>query len=190
MLSNTEILIGLRDRSNDVIRYIYISNYPPIAGWIKKNSGNEDDANDVFQESLLILYRKIEYEGISLECNFKTYIFSICKHLWFQELRRRSKQRIGIVEDAEYICLEEDFKREERIYKIYKNCLNKLETISRKVLLLSSQGKSNSEIRNQLGFTNNQAVADKKKNSKKKLIKELLDNKEYRQLINEIHEHH
>lgn len=186
MLSNEEILDGLIHRRSNIIRQIYIDCYPGITKWIVQNSGSENDVDDIFQESMLIIYRKLTSEGIKLKCHFNTYLFSICKHLWYQELRRRDRQINDNDIGNEQADFENEFLNEEKLYKIFMKLVCKLETKARKVLLLASEGKSNSEIREILEFKNNQAVADKKKNSKKKLIEMLLDNTEYRKFIDEI----
>lgn len=186
MLSNEVILDGLIHRRSDIIRQIYIDCYPGITKWILQNSGSEDDVDDIFQESMLIIYRKLTSEGIHLKCHFSTYLFSISKHLWYQELRRRERQINDNDIGKEYAYFENDFLKEEKLYKIFLKLVGRLETNAKKVLLLASEGKSNSEIRKILGFKNNQAVADKKKNSKKKLIEMLLNNTEYRKFIDEI----
>ncbi len=186
MLSNDVILEGLKRRNNRIIRQIYIECYPSITKWILQNNGSEDDIDDIFQESMFIVYRKLTSEGINLKCHFNTYLFSICKHLWYQELRRRERHINDISIILDYNDFERDFLREEKLYKLFLRLVNKLETKAKRVLILASEGKSNSEIKTALGFKNNQAVADKKKNSKKKLIRMLLDNAEYRGLMNEI----
>ena len=187
MYSNEDIINGLINNNQDVIKKTYRVLLNVINNWIRKNNGYYEDAADILQEAFIIVLNKIKTDGLKLECSFSTYIFSICKHLWFQELRYRSRyiQKeagdfhiiTGIVDDSEF---------EQRKMYIYIDQINKLEAKCRDLLLLYCQNKSLTEIMNILGFKNQQAVADKKKNCRKKLIKNLLNCKEYKELQDEI----
>lgn len=156
--------------------------------WIKKNNGTVDDTEDILQEAFLIIIRKLKTEGLNLNCNFSTYFFSICKHLWFQELRNRSRVKLKEMQEFYWLANEvlEYDELEEKKLKLFLKQINLLEEKCRQLLLLYCKKKSISEIMKLMGFKNEQAVADKKKNCRKKLIKNLLNCKEYKELQNEI----
>lgn len=185
--SNEQIIEGLVHNDRAIIKYLYQTQNSIIQGWIKKNSGNEDDANDIIHETFLIILRKLKHEGISLNCCFSTYFFSICKHLWLQELRKRSRIQLKELNELKEISIKEsDDDLEEKKLDIFLVQINQLEYRCRELMLLHCQKKSLSEIKNLLGFANNQAVADKKKNCRKKLIQNLLNCKEYKELKSEV----
>jgi len=83
------IIDGLKKRDNGIIRYIYKEYYPTIKFLITTNSGTETDAEDVFQDALVVLYRKIAKGNLVLTSSFKTFLYSICRNLWLQRLDRR-----------------------------------------------------------------------------------------------------
>jgi RNA polymerase sigma factor (sigma-70 family) len=58
---------------------------------VKANSGSRDDAKDVFQDALIIFHRKARGDDFVLTCAVSTYLFSICRNLWREELRRRNR---------------------------------------------------------------------------------------------------
>jgi DNA-directed RNA polymerase specialized sigma24 family protein len=58
--SDEQILKGILRHDNLILQYIYKQYYYKINYFIKKNSGNEDDANDIFQEAIIIIYRKLK----------------------------------------------------------------------------------------------------------------------------------
>ena len=60
---------------------------------------------------------------------------------------------------------------EDQKYHAFIEALNELDPQSQAVIEASLNGKSNKEIALEMGFVNTQAVADKKKNYKKKLIR-------------------
>ena len=52
------IVEGMRLRDNDVIQYVYKSHYPTIKYFVKLNNGDEEDVKDIFQEAIIIIYKK------------------------------------------------------------------------------------------------------------------------------------
>src|SRR4051794_35899656 len=65
--------------------------FPYVKNYIKTNSGTTDDAEDIFQDSLVILYKKVQSADFILSVPLKTYLLAIVKNCWLQELRRRKK---------------------------------------------------------------------------------------------------
>jgi RNA polymerase sigma factor (sigma-70 family) len=187
MNTNDDIINGLINNDQAVVKRIYKTQFPIISGWIKKNNGTQDDANDMMQEAFLILIRKIKAERLDLVCNFSTYFFSICKHLWFQELRKKIRTSQTKIDD--YYDLTDDNSDdefEERKLNVFLEQINQLETKCRQLLLLYCEKRSLTDIMHIMGFKNTQAVADKKKNCRKRLIENLLNCKEYKDLQGEI----
>jgi RNA polymerase sigma factor (sigma-70 family) len=59
---------------------------------IKTNGGNTQDAEDIFQEALIILCRKIKVPGFELTSKLNTFLYSICRFLWKDECKKTKKQ--------------------------------------------------------------------------------------------------
>jgi RNA polymerase sigma factor (sigma-70 family) len=75
-------------------RYIYRTYYPMVHTFILGNSGTEDDAIDIFQDTLLIFSRNLKNGAFREESSIKTYLFGICKNLWFKEIQRKKRAQI------------------------------------------------------------------------------------------------
>lgn len=94
---------------------VYRQHYPTITSWIKNNGGSENDASDVFQEAIVILYEKSQYEDFRLTCKIGTYLFAIAKHLWYKKVQASQRQPVllpdnaGIEEGADW-AYEDDIK--------------------------------------------------------------------------------
>jgi len=193
MLSRNEVLMRLKARDKAVIETIYKCLFPSLNHWITINSGTMADAEDVFHDSLLCIMIKLDKQAINLSCDFSTYFISICRNKWFQILYKRKRlipltaeslqtpmadrDELSNMEDAEYF---EDLK-----YHAFIEALNELDPKSHAVMEASLNGKSNEEIAHEMGFINPQAVADKKKNCKKKLIRIISECPLYKNKINE-----
>ena len=71
-----------------------------IKNWIKQNSGkkedeiNEDEINDIFKDSFIILKNKIKYRKFKLNerTNLNTYFIGICKNVCMENLRNEKKE--------------------------------------------------------------------------------------------------
>lgn len=103
--SDLEIIEGIRQKDSKVISYIYKSCYPTISHLIHSNAGNAEDVQDVFQDAMVVLYKKLKEDDFDLYCAFGTYLYSICKRLWLKKLTTRQKEEIAIKDIAHTVAL-------------------------------------------------------------------------------------
>ena len=68
------ILSGLQTRDVVIIKYIYKKFYQPVRHMITSNSGSEMDAEDVFQDALIVIYNKIKSGSLKLTSSFNKII--------------------------------------------------------------------------------------------------------------------
>ncbi len=74
--------------------------YPAIRHFIKTHGGNDDDARDVFQESLIVLYRKVQQKDFKLSASLNTYLFSVSKYMWKDLLKKKNREVTFTVHDV------------------------------------------------------------------------------------------
>ena len=79
--------------SNDriAIEKIYRENFPTIQAFILKNNGYADDAKDIFQEAMIVLFQKAKLDSFVLTCQVKTFLYSVSRRLWLKKLQRENK---------------------------------------------------------------------------------------------------
>jgi RNA polymerase sigma factor (sigma-70 family) len=87
-----EIKRELKTENNLVIRKVYENNFKKIYKFVLNNSGNIADAEDLFQDAMIVFIEKIRQEQFQLTASIDTYIFSISKNLWLKKLRDRKTQ--------------------------------------------------------------------------------------------------
>lgn len=82
--------------------------YPGIARFIKSHGGTEQDAEDIFMDGVVAIFRKTKAGPVTLSCKFSVFLFQICKNLWYKQVRRKKFQSDIEIEDAnpEYITEE------------------------------------------------------------------------------------
>ncbi len=55
---------------------------------IRDNKGTEEDAKDIFQETVIAIFRKIrEKSDYEIRRDFATFLYSIARWLWLKQLR-------------------------------------------------------------------------------------------------------
>jgi RNA polymerase sigma factor (sigma-70 family) len=89
--SDEELLEGLRQRTNYYILFVYNDYGPAVRHFIRQNSGNNQDVEDIIQDTLLILYTRIRHPTFQLNCSLKTYFIAVSKNLWLQRLERKCR---------------------------------------------------------------------------------------------------
>ncbi|GAB3364497.1 hypothetical protein GCM10027566_33990 [Arachidicoccus ginsenosidivorans] len=158
--ADQHFIIGILGNDGKVIDLIYKKFAPGIKRWILNNSGSGFDADDIFQEALITIFRQAKENQLALTCPFEAYLFLIVKRMWLNELKRRGRQGATIdIEDAgdigthqfkELEGLIETQEKENIIMRFYQ----KLGDRCREILRLCLQkGSSQEIIADQLGVS-------------------------------------
>jgi DNA-directed RNA polymerase specialized sigma24 family protein len=74
------------DREQRFIQLYKIA-FPGVAKYISKKGGSFDEAKDVFQDAVVILFEKTVHQAISLRVNEQAYLMGIAKNLWNQRFK-------------------------------------------------------------------------------------------------------
>jgi len=80
---------------------------------ILSNSGDEDDAKDVYQEAIIVLYNKIKTGDFELSSKLKTYIYSVSRRIWLKKLSQQSKKTNNLSDFEDVLAVEEDVEQHE-----------------------------------------------------------------------------
>lgn len=119
MMKDIKILEELRSNNNNTFSQLYNSYYPSIAGYIKANKGSEQDAEDVFQEAVIVLLDKVNQPNFELTASLKTYLFSIARNLWLKHLRDKKMTVTGGFEGVDVEDINEVNDTETRSQKAH-----------------------------------------------------------------------
>jgi RNA polymerase sigma factor (sigma-70 family) len=90
---------GLVQNNSAIIQAIYKNFVPKVKNYVRINSGNDDSAQDLVQEVLIMIYNQAKTKGLQLTCPFDAYFFLLCKRRWINELKKSSNQGVTINED-------------------------------------------------------------------------------------------
>lgn len=84
------IIVDLKTENNFAFGELYKDNFGKISNFVQNNSGNQADAEDLFQEAMMVLVEKLRQDDFQLTASIDTYVYAICKNLWFKKLRDKN----------------------------------------------------------------------------------------------------
>jgi len=164
---------GIATGDVGVLKMLYRDYFPMVRNLIVLNNGTEDEAKDIFQEAVIILYDKISQGEFELTSKLKTYLYSVCRRLWLKQLGGTSRTFTDISDYEELLPVEEDLtlhRERDRQFDRMEEALNKLgepcRTIIRDFYLMN---RSMQEICDKFGYTN----TDNAKTQKYKCLQRL-----------------
>ncbi len=106
---------------------LYKKAFPVVARYIARMGGSLDEAQDVFQDALVIYYEKVQSAPANIRGSEKAYLLGIAKNLWNQHYNANSKnQPLG---DA-------DFAAEADEQPLTNKLMHYLETAGQKCMQL------------------------------------------------------
>lgn len=133
--SETELFAGLQAGERHALKQVYKECWPMVAGFVRQNNGDKTDAEELFQEAILVLYEKTRNPDFQLTCSIKTYLYAVCRNRWLNQLRNSAKTT-PIDEEAEAVA-DEFLQEKERVPldQDLTQALDKLGEPCRQVLL-------------------------------------------------------
>lgn len=162
--SDSELIEGLSRNNSQAIREIYRLYQSMLTKWIVTRGGAESDAYDIFQEGLMVLYEKAQLPEFALTCKLSTYLFAVCKRLWFKKMEASSQVSYlhEIEQEEEENDLEAqyhddvDLHLEKEInFQLLESAMNQLGDPCNGLLkAFYLEDKNMQEIAQQFGYTN------------------------------------
>jgi len=172
--TDNDFMVGLLNGNNDVLSALYKKYYNIVLKFILYNSGTSAAAQDIYQETIIVLYESVKKPGFELKCQLQTYIFSIAKRLWLKELKKNGKTFLfKESEENNLVDVSEDLKdfdeKEAEIEKMNNSLIDLGEPCSELIKDFYINKLSMEEIAEKFGYTN----ADNAKTQKYKCLQRL-----------------
>lgn len=171
--NETLLLKGLAKNDRKSIETIYKENFNVVQSLIVKNNGTADDAKDIFQEAMIVLFEKAKSETFQLNCQIRTYLYSVCRRLWLKRLMQQNRFLVVDENEQEIVSVEEEMEDHERInseFILMEKAINNLGEPCKSLLEAFYLKKRNmQDIALSFGYTN----ADNAKNQKYKCLMRL-----------------
>ena len=172
-LNDTAIIDGIKTNDAKSLETLYKAHYAMILRFVQNNNGTEQEAKDIYQEAVIVLYEKIKAGDFELACRLKTYLYSVCRRLWLKRLTEKRKFGGSLEESYDFIDVSNEMPAIEEKEKQYTHMSTALQKLGEpcKMLLedfyIHAQGMG--AITEKFGYTN----ADNAKNQKYKCLMRL-----------------
>ncbi len=183
-MTDQQIITTLKESSikycEQALNLVYANYYTMIENFVLQNNGNKDDAKDVFQETVMSLYRNVKNDKYSLDSKLSTYIFSIGKNNWYKKLRKNGRMSHLKEEQHHQISSDEDIQADIE-YTEQQKLIGKLlhkagEECSKLLKLFYFEKMRMVKIANVFDFSSEQVAKNKKNKCMKKLRAVILSN--------------
>ena len=174
--SDTELVANLRSgsRIEESIKAIYRNYFDSLSWYVMNNNGTRQDAEDIFQEVVVSFIDLVQKDRFRGESTVKTFLFSLNRHCWLNELKRRGR---ALAREEKYEKGQERTETDVSHQIIEKEdrsqvlvAVGKLgETCQKILLLFYYENRSIAEILETLHYENEQVVRNKKSKCLKQL---------------------
>lgn len=171
--SDDALLDNIRQGDAGTIQKLYDDYFPMVLHFIITNNGDEDEAKDIFQEAVMVLYDKVQDDNFELSSKLKTFLYAVCRRLWLKQLAQQHRSFHDVTEYEDYLVVEDDLERhrkEDAHFELMGDALDKLGEPCRTIILdFYISNLSMQAICDKLGYTN----ADNAKTQKYKCLQRL-----------------
>jgi RNA polymerase sigma factor (sigma-70 family) len=171
-LNENLLLQGLARSDKKAIETIYKENYNMVQALVINNNGTTEDAKDIFQETMIVLYEKVQSGTFELNCLIKTFIYSVSRRLWLKKLMQQNRFTISEAQEDVVSVDEETVDHEKRNteFSMMEKAMSSLGEPCKSLLqAFYLQKKSMQDIATNFGYTN----AENAKNQKYKCLMRL-----------------
>ena len=186
--TNEELLDGILANDNIILQHIYKHFYSKINFFIQKNNGDDDDSSDIFQEAIIIIYRKLKASDLVLQCSFETYLYSVCRFLWLKQLEKRKNEKERIIDNNQLTdeIYANDFETTVELnekYKLYQKHFKNLKSDCQKILQLFFDKVPLKQIAQIMGYQSEKYAKKCKYKCKESLVRNIKQDPEFEQLM-------
>lgn len=164
------LLQGLARNERKSVETIYKDHFNMVQSLIINNNGSTDEAKDIFQEAMIVLYEKVRSGNFELHCQIKTYVYSVCRRLWLKRLQQLNRYSSPVENVDDLVSVDEDVEAHEQRnaeFEMMNKAISGLGEPCKSLLEAYYLQKRNmQEIAASFGYTN----ADNAKNQKYKCL--------------------
>ena len=176
---DAKILNMMKEGDDEALVILFRQNTKAIASYVLRNNGSEEDADDVLQESVIILWERVRGGRFEQSAKLSTYLYAVAKNIWSRKRMRKLREPATELENdifnsGEQSQLDEmiDSERSRTIADAMKLLGEPCKTL---LTLYYWEELPQEEIAKKMGFANAATVKSKKYTCKKMLEKILRD---------------
>ena len=159
MNSEQELLAELKKGSSNAFEMLYKQHFRMVAALITRMGGKKEDIEDVFQESLFILVKKIREPNFQLTAKVGTFLHAIARNTWLKNSHKGPKEMNVPLDDMQkYAIADQDdslqIDEKELMIGVLLDKINTLDEECQKVIRMTFIKKmSHAEVAEILGYS-------------------------------------
>jgi RNA polymerase sigma factor (sigma-70 family) len=191
--TDVELIAAIGDKKdlNKAILFLYQQYSETTSSFIIGYGGSRQDAEDVFQETVISFIEIVKKGKYRMEASIKTFLVSVAKNIWLNELKKRERsglreKRFESGRDQKEADIGQQIGDLEKKRQL-RELVSKLGEPCQKILLLFYyENLSMKEIVDHLPYENEQVVRNKKYKCLQQLTGLIKDNPFIARQISEI----
>jgi len=168
-LTDNELLQILRSDAapDEAIRQLYRSQFGITKAYINQNNGSDEDAEDIFQEVILVFIELVKKDKFRGESSISTFLYAITRNTWLNELKKRGRSKLR---DEKFEKAKDNTEMDISHYMVNRELKTQLmrlidslgETCKKILLAFYYDNLAIKEILQNLQYENEQVVRNKK----------------------------
>jgi len=179
--SDITIIEGVRCQDDKILNWLYDNYLHSVKNYVLTNSGSQDDVSDVFQDSIIVLYKQITEENLNLTTDLKGYFFGIARNVWSAQLRKKQRTT-GLEIDISDEESQDDLS-DPVLERVVSRAFQKLKPDQQLVLTLFSDGRTYEQIADEMSLKNEVYARRKKYLGKEALLELVKEDPEYQEYL-------
>ena len=191
--SDSELVeaIGVSEMLEQAIRQLYQDHGNITRSFIMGKGGTEQDADDIFQETIVSFIDTVQKGKFRQESGIRTFLISISKNLWYNEIRRRqrsgTREKLYVTDNETVDEVIDDLIGNRELKALLSQMLLDLGESCKKILeLFYYENLSMKEIVSQMHYENEQVVRNKKYKCLQQLTDKMKQNPQAAKQISEL----
>ncbi len=180
---DNKFLTALLENDERLIRELYQTCKHRTVSLIKSMGGTSQEGDDIFQDAIMVIYRKAEREGLFLTCNINTFLHSVSRNIWLK--KKRDEKEYALDPSFDEIADPTDIHRlmvQNDCYELFRHYFQQLGDECQAILkkhFMKARDKETAEIYHISVNT----LKKRRFDCKKRLIKWIQDDDDYKKLI-------
>ncbi len=145
LAKNQGFIEAIQNNNTEVLKNLYVTNYPKIEILVLKNSGSKDEAKDIYQDAFLAVWQNIKQNKFvpKTESSINGYLYTIAKNKWMDVLRSQGFKKTVVasqlnhfeIKDEENNDIDDDILKDKRLEDVmlaFKNLGDACKSLLRK----------------------------------------------------------
>lgn len=89
--NDIRLLERLKEGHREALLELYKTNYTMVKQFVLRNQGSSEDAEDLLQEALVVLWQNVHKDEFALTVRISTYLMAIVKNKWLKNLSKSGR---------------------------------------------------------------------------------------------------